>query len=70
MKLKVEMTLTADTTQRFRLAAERLADMNLDRDGVLAAVVLLRISQNYERIAKEATLSNGDLPPDPSNPTT
>jgi hypothetical protein len=49
MKLKVEMTLTAETAQRFRETGERLAAMRLGDDGMLAAVVLMRIAANYER---------------------
>jgi hypothetical protein len=44
MRLKVEMTLNAATAQRFKETAERLTNMNLGDDGMLAAVVLLRIA--------------------------
>jgi hypothetical protein len=54
MKLKVEMTLTAETAQRFRETGERLATMSLGDDGLLAAVVLMRIAADYERAAAEA----------------
>jgi hypothetical protein len=49
MKLKVEMTLTAETAQRFRETGERLAAMSLGDDGLLAAVILMRIAADYER---------------------
>jgi hypothetical protein len=49
MKLKIEMTLTAETAQRFRETGERLAAMSLGDDGMLAAVVLMRIAADYER---------------------
>jgi hypothetical protein len=42
MRLNVEMTLNSITAKRFRESAERLADMNLGDDGLLAATVLLR----------------------------
>lgn len=48
MKLKVEMTLTAESAQKLRETAERLASMNLGDDGVLAAGILLRIAEDYE----------------------
>ena len=53
MKLKIEMTLTAETVQRFRETGERLAAMSLGDDGMLAAVVLMRIAANYERECQE-----------------
>lgn len=46
------MTLNANTAQRFKETAERLAKMNLGDDGLLAIAVLLRIADNYERAAK------------------
>ncbi len=46
------MTLNANTARRFREAAERLANMKLGDDGLLAAAILLRIADNYERAAK------------------
>jgi hypothetical protein len=57
MRLNVEMTLTAATAQRFRETAERLANLNLGDDGLLAATVLLRIAQSYERAANAASQS-------------
>jgi hypothetical protein len=57
MRLKVEMTLNAATAQRFRETAERLSNMSLGDDGMLAAVVLTRIVQSYEREAKAANRS-------------
>jgi hypothetical protein len=59
MRLKVEMTLNANTAQRFRETAERLAAMNIGDDGLLAATVLLRIAENYERAVTEAGQSIG-----------
>jgi vacuolar-type H+-ATPase catalytic subunit A/Vma1 len=49
LKVTVEMTLTADTAQRLKETAERLAGMNLGDDGLLAAAILMRIATNYER---------------------
>ncbi len=46
------MTLNANTARRFRETAERLANMKLGDDGLLAAAILLRIADNYERAAK------------------
>jgi hypothetical protein len=57
MRLNVEMTLTAATAQRFMETAERLANLNLGDDGLLAATVLLRIAQSYERAANVASQS-------------
>ncbi len=51
MKLKVEMLLTARTAELFVETAERLADQG--DDGLLAATVLLRIAESYQR-AREA----------------
>jgi hypothetical protein len=48
MRLKIDMTLTAATAQRFRETAERLANMNLGDDGLLAAAVLERIATSYD----------------------
>lgn len=53
MKLKVEMTLTAETAKRLQETGERLAVMNLGDDGMLAAAILMRIAADYER-AREA----------------
>jgi hypothetical protein len=55
MKLKVDMTFNAQTAQRFKETAKRLA--GLDDDGLLAATVLLRIVESYERAAAEARQS-------------
>jgi hypothetical protein len=55
MKLKIEMTLTAETAQRFRETGERLT--SLGDDGLLAAIVLLRIVESYERAVTEASQS-------------
>jgi hypothetical protein len=49
MKLKVEMTLTAETAKRLQETGERLAVMNLGDDGMLAAAILMRIAADYER---------------------
>ena len=75
MRLKVEMTLNANTAQRFRETAERLANMNIGDDGLLAAAVLLRIAENYERAAKAVpppippyALNGGIAGPAPSGP--
>lgn len=57
MRLTVEMTLNAETAQRLRQTAERLTQMNLGDDGLVAATVLLRIAANYERAAKDAVKS-------------
>jgi hypothetical protein len=61
MRRNVEMTLNADTARRFRETAERLSNMNLGDDGLLAATVLLRIAASYERAA--TTASTGDTIP-------
>jgi hypothetical protein len=53
MKLKVEMTLTGETAQKLKETGERLAAMDLGDDGMLAAVVLMRIAANYERERQE-----------------
>lgn len=52
MKLKVEMTLTAETAKRLQETGERLAVMNLGEDGMLAAAILMRIAADYERARK------------------
>jgi hypothetical protein len=57
MRLNVEMTLTAPTAQRFKETAERLANLNLGDDGLLASAVLMRIAQSYERAANVASQS-------------
>jgi hypothetical protein len=57
VRLKVDMTLNSGTAQRFREAAERLANMNLGDDGLLAAAVLLRIAESYEGAASLASQS-------------
>jgi hypothetical protein len=49
MKLKVEMTLTAETAKKLWETGERLAVMNLGDDGMLAAAILMRIAADYER---------------------
>jgi hypothetical protein len=49
MKLKVGMTLTAETAKRLQETGERLAVMNLGDDGMLAAAILMRIAADYER---------------------
>jgi hypothetical protein len=49
MKLKIEMTLTAEAAKRLKETGERLAVMNLGDDGLLAAVILMRIAADYER---------------------
>jgi len=64
MRLKVEMTLNAATAKRFRETAERLTHLNAGDDGLLAAVVLLRIADSYDRAAKAA---NASLPIDQLN---
>jgi hypothetical protein len=48
MRLNVEMTLNAESAQRLRETAERLAAMNLGDDGLIAATVLMRIAKNYQ----------------------
>jgi hypothetical protein len=57
MRLNVEMTLTAATAERFKETAERLANLNLGDDGLLAATVLQRIAESYERAANVASQS-------------
>jgi hypothetical protein len=53
MKLKVDMTLNAETAERFQEVATRL--VGLGDDGIFAATVLLRIVESYERAAVEAS---------------
>jgi hypothetical protein len=60
MKLRVEMTLTAETAQRLKETGERIAAMNLGDDGMLAAAILMRIAADYER-AREAKAA-GTIP--------
>jgi hypothetical protein len=57
MRLKVDMTLNANTALRFREAAERLAHANLGSDGLLAAKVLSSIAESYDRAAVNASQS-------------
>jgi hypothetical protein len=57
MRLNVEMTLNSATAQRFKETAERLSNMNIGDDGLLAAVVLMRIAESYEREAKAVNRS-------------
>ncbi len=64
LRLTIEMTLNANTAQRFKETAERLANMNLGEDGLLAVAVLLRIAANYERAAKTVSLSEQQIHPD------
>lgn len=52
MKLKVEMTLTAETAKRLQDTGERLAVMDLGDDGMLAAAILMRIAADYERLRR------------------
>jgi hypothetical protein len=58
MRLNVGMTLNANSAQRFREAAKRLTDMDIGEDGLLAAAVLLRIADSYERAATSAFQSS------------
>ncbi len=60
MKLRVEITLTAETAQRLKETGERIAAMNLGDDGMLAAAILMRIAADYER-AREAK-AGGTIP--------
>jgi hypothetical protein len=60
MKLRVEITLTAETAQRLKETGERIAAMNLGDDGMLAAAILMRIAADYER-AREAKTA-GTIP--------
>jgi hypothetical protein len=60
MKLRVEITLTAETAQRLKETGERIAAMNLGDDGMLAAAILMRIAADYER-AREAKAA-GTIP--------
>jgi hypothetical protein len=57
VRLKVDMTLNANTAQRFRETAERLAAMDAGDDVLLAAAVLLRIADSYGRAANAASQS-------------
>jgi hypothetical protein len=63
MKLKVEMTLTAETAERFKETAKRLA--GLGDDGLLAARVLFHIAESYER-ARDAKAA-GTIPAESLN---
>jgi hypothetical protein len=65
MKLKVEMTLTAETAKRLQETGERLAAMNLGDDGLLAAAILMRIAANYDRARQERAA--GTIPLDNLN---
>jgi len=67
VKLKVEMTLNAATALRFKETAERLGNLDLGDDGLLAATVLMRIAQSYEREANIAHQSSSDQPLNSSN---
>jgi hypothetical protein len=67
VRLKVEMTLNAATALRFKETAERLANLDLGDDGLLAATVLLRIAQSYEREANIASQSSSVEPLNSSN---
>ena len=49
MRLKVEMTLNAATAQRFKETAERLTNMSLGEDGLIAATAIIF---NYPFITK------------------
>jgi hypothetical protein len=70
MRLKIDMTLTAATAQRFRETAERLANMNLGDDGLLAATVLMRIATGYEAAAMKTKMAQSEqLPAPPPIPT-
>jgi hypothetical protein len=60
MKLKVEMTLTAETAQLLKETGERLAALSLGDDGMLAAAVLIRIAEDYEQ-ARQAKAA-GTIP--------
>ncbi len=64
LRLTIEMTLNANTAQRFKETAERLAKMDLGEDGLLAVAVLLRIAANYERAAKAVSLNERQINPD------
>ena len=57
MRLKVEMTLNANTAQRFRETAERLSAMDLGDDGMLAAVILMRIATGYDAAVVKAKMA-------------
>jgi hypothetical protein len=57
MKLKVEMTLTAETAQLLKDTGERLAALDLGEDGMLAAAVLMRIAADYERALEEKAIT-------------
>jgi hypothetical protein len=60
MKLRVEITLTAETAQRLKETGERIAAMNLGDDGMFAGAILMRIAADYER-AREAKAA-GTIP--------
>jgi hypothetical protein len=59
MRLKIDMTLTAATAQRFRETAERLANMNLGDDSLLAATVLERIATSYDAAVIKTKMVQG-----------
>jgi hypothetical protein len=44
MKLKVEMTLTAETAQRLKEAGERIGGQDLGEGGMFTAAILMRIA--------------------------
>jgi hypothetical protein len=61
MRLNVEMTLSAETAQRFRDVAERLGHSDHDEDGLFAAAILLRIADSYDRAAAGQSLAVDQL---------
>lgn len=63
MKFKVEMTLNAETAERFQEVATRL--VGLGDDGIFAATVLLRIVESYER--ERQAKATGTIPLDSLN---
>jgi hypothetical protein len=60
MKLKVEMTLTAETAILLKETGERLAAMNLGDDAMLATTILMCIAHDYAQ-ARQAK-ANGTIP--------
>lgn len=66
VRFKVEMTLSAETAQRFHELAQRLASMDLGDDGTLAAAVLERIATGYDVEIIKAKMAQVESQPDPN----
>lgn len=65
MKQKIDMTLTAETAERFKETAERLLALDLGDDGILAATVLMRIAVGYEAAVMKKDMSQSEERPVP-----